>query len=66
MLSINRCSGPSEPQYWMFTASVFWRRDGVLKSGTCQFRPANRSSLSTKPVVCRSAIPNSTFIVRQV
>jgi len=38
----------------------------VLKSGTAQSRPISRSRLSTKPVVCRSAMPNSTFIVRQV
>jgi hypothetical protein len=32
-----------------------------------QFGPEiNSRRLSTKPVVCRSAIPNSTFIVRQV
>lgn len=29
-------------------------------------RPTKRDKLSTKPVVCLSAIPNSTFIVRQV
>jgi hypothetical protein len=38
----------------------------VLKSGTAQFKPINRSRLSTKPVVCLSAMPNRTFIVRQV
>jgi hypothetical protein len=40
--------------------------DRVLKSGTAQSRPISRSRLSTNPVVCRSAMPNSTFIVRQV
>jgi|TARA_B100001063_G_C16558288_1_gene449620 hypothetical protein len=50
----------------MFTAKVFWRRDSVLKSGTVQFRPTSRSRLSTNPVVCRSAMPNSTFIERHV
>ena len=45
----------------MFTAKVFWRRDSVLKSGTVQFRPTSRSRLSTNPVVCRSAMPNSTL-----
>jgi hypothetical protein len=49
-----------------FTASVFWRRDSVLKSGTVQFRPTSRSRLSTKPVVWRNAMPKSTFIVRHV
>jgi hypothetical protein len=49
----------------MFTARVFWRRLGVLKSGTSQSRPINRSRLSTNPVVCRRAMPKSTFIVRQ-
>jgi hypothetical protein len=38
----------------------------VLKSGTAQSKPISRTRLSTNPVVCRSAIPNSTFIVRQV
>ena len=38
----------------------------MLKSGTVYSSPVNRSRLSTKPVVCRSAIPNSTFMVRQV
>ncbi len=50
----------------MFTAKVFWRRDSVLKSGTVQFRPTSRNRLSTKPAVCRKAMPNSTFIERQV
>ena len=45
---------------------VFRRRDSVLKSGTDQSRPTSRNRLSTKPVVCRSALPNSTFIVRHV
>jgi hypothetical protein len=45
---------------------VFWRRDSVLKSGTVQPRPTKRNKHSTNPVVCRSAMPNSTFIVRQV
>ena len=66
VLSISRCSGPLEPRYGMFTARVFWRRDRVLKSGTAQSRPTSRSRLSTKPVVCRSAMPNSTFIERHV
>jgi hypothetical protein len=35
----------------------------VLKFGTAQSRSIK---LSTNPVVCRSAMPNSTFIVRQV
>jgi hypothetical protein len=50
----------------MFTARVFWRRESVLKSGTDQSSPLNCRRLSTKPVVCRSAMPKSTFIVRQV
>jgi hypothetical protein len=50
----------------LFTFRVFWRRDSVLTSGTAQSRPIRRSRLSTNPVVWRSAIPNSTFIVRQV
>jgi hypothetical protein len=50
----------------MITARNFWRRDSVLKSETDQPSPINCSRLSTKPVVCLSAIPKSTFIVRQV
>jgi hypothetical protein len=50
----------------MLTFSAFWRRDNVLKLGTVQSRPIRRSKLSTNPVVCLSAMPNSTFIVRQV
>jgi len=38
----------------------------VLKSGTDQSRPISRKRLSTKPVVCLSAMPKSTFIVRHV
>ena len=43
----------------MFTARVFWRRDRVLKSGTVQSMPISCSRLSTKPVVCRNALPGS-------
>ena len=50
----------------MFTFRVFWRRDNMLKSGTAQSRPSSRSKLSTNPVVCLSAMPKRTFIVRQV
>ena len=31
---IGRCSGPLDPRYGMFAASVFWRRQTALKSGT--------------------------------
>ena len=78
-LSIKRCNGPCEPRCGMFTASVFWRRLRVLKSGTSQSRPTNRNRLSTNPPrhglsdqwrshgsICRRAMPNRTFIVRQV
>jgi len=50
----------------MFTASVFWRRDSVLKSGTVQSSPTMRNRISTKPVVCRKAMLNRTYIERQV
>ncbi len=50
----------------MLTFKVFWRRLRVLKFGTIQSRLINRSKLSTNPVVCLSAMPNSTFMVRQV
>lgn len=66
VLSMSRCSGPFVPRYGMMTASVLWRRQMVLKSGTFQSRPVNRKGLSTKPVVGRSAISNSTFMVKHV
>jgi len=50
----------------MVTFRVFWRRLRVLKFGTAQSRSISRSKLSTNPVVCRSAMPNNTFMVRQV
>jgi len=50
----------------MVTFRVFCRRDSVLKSGTARSGPIRRSRVSTKPVVCLSAMPNNTFIVRQV
>lgn len=62
VLSISRWSGPLEPRYGMLTARDFWRRLSVLKSGTDQSRPTRRNRLSTNPVVCRSAMPNRTFI----
>ena len=64
--AIGKRSGALEPGYGMFTARVFWRRDSALKSGTARPRPTRRNRLSTKPVVCRKAMPNSTFIVRHV
>lgn len=50
----------------MKTLRLFWRRQSVLESGTLQSRPIRRSRLSMKPVVCLSAMPNSTCIVRKV
>jgi len=50
----------------MFTFRVFWRRLSVLKFGTAQSSSMSRNRLSTNPVVCLSAMPNSTFNVRQV
>jgi len=49
----------------MLTFKVFWRRLSVLKFGTAQSRSINANRLSTNPVVCLSAIPNSTFTVKQ-
>jgi len=66
LLSIKRCSGPTDPRYGILTFRVFWRQLSVPKFGTVQFRSINRSKLSTKPVVCLKAMPNSTFIVRHV
>ena len=34
--------------------------------GTALYRSISRSRLTTNPVVCRSAMPNSTFSVKQV
>jgi hypothetical protein len=50
----------------MFTFNVFWRRRRGQKSGTRRFSPTRRRRLSTKPFVCLSGMPNSTFIVKQV
>ena len=63
----------------MLTFRVFWRRLSVLKFGTAQSRSINRSKLSPKPPrhghsdqwrshgsICLRAMPNSTFLVRQV
>jgi hypothetical protein len=50
----------------MFTFRVFWRWLGGVNFGTAQSRSISRNRLSTNPVVCLSAMPNSTFIVRQV
>ena len=63
----------------MLSFRVFWRRLNVLKFGTARPRSINRSKLSTKPPrhghsdqwrshgsICLSAMPNSTFIVKQV
>ena len=65
VLSISRCNGPGEPRCAMLTVRVFWRRLRVLKSGTARSRPIRRSKHSAKPTSCRSALPNSTSIVRQ-
>jgi len=53
------------PRYGMFTASVFWRWDKVLNLGTAQSSPIRSNRLSAKPIICLSAIPNNTLIVRQ-
>lgn len=45
---------------------VFWRRLRLLKSGTAQSKPTSLSRFSTNPVVCRSAMPNSTFIEKHI
>jgi uncharacterized protein YgbK (DUF1537 family) len=50
----------------MFTASVFWRRPSVLKSGMFRPRPIRPSRLSAKPVAWLRAKPNRTFIAGQV
>jgi hypothetical protein len=50
----------------MFTARVFLRRDRVLKSGAVQSSQIGLNKLSTKPVVCLSAILKSNFIVKHV
>ncbi len=58
-------AGLVNPRYGMLTFRVFWRRLSLPKFGTAG-GPISRSRLSTNPVVCRSAIPSNTFIVRQV
>ena len=64
--AIRRCSGRRKPRYGMLAATVFWRRDSVLKSGTDHFSPTSRRRLSAKPVVCRNTVPNNTSIVEHV
>jgi hypothetical protein len=66
VLSMNMCSGRRYPRYGMLTCKAFCRRESVLKLGTPQSNPPSSSRLSTKPVVFLSAMPNRTFIVRQV
>ena len=39
VMSISRCSGPSNPRYGMLTCRVFCRRESVLKLGTTQSNP---------------------------
>lgn len=38
----------------------------VKKSSTSQSSTVSRKRLATKPVIWRSAIPNSTFMVRHI
>ena len=47
-----------------FQVLLATRQGAEVRHG--RFRPINRRRLSTNPVVCRSAMPNRTFIVRQV
>ena len=68
---IRRRNGPLEPPNGILTASVFWRRNSVLKSSTIQFKPISQSRLSTNQVVwqnatCRPALSSrSTSILRR-
>ena len=62
-----------EVQRGLRTAMGELHREGRLaaaqrgsKAGTVQSSPISRSRLSTNPVVGRSAMPKSTFIVRPV
>ena len=57
---------PLFPRNGMLTFRVFWRLLRMLKVGTAQFRSISPSKVSTNPVFCRSAIPDNTFMVRQV
>jgi hypothetical protein len=50
----------------MFTARVLWRCERLLKSGTVRPGPTSLSKLSTKPVICLSAIPKRTLTVKHV
>jgi hypothetical protein len=45
VLSIRISNGPALPRYGKLTFSIFWRRQRVLKSGTDQSSPTNRSKL---------------------
>jgi hypothetical protein len=54
VLSISRCSGPFALRYGMLTASVFWRRQMVLK---CMRRPL--------PIVNQLAVGFFAFVSAQ-
>lgn len=41
-------------------------REGGAAALQNRSRPTSSKRLSTKPIACRSAMPNSTFIVRHV
>jgi hypothetical protein len=58
--------GPCDPRCGMLTARAVWRRQSVLKSGTSLSRPIRPNRLSTNPDVRRSAMLNSTFILKQL
>lgn len=62
VLSIKRCNAFRDPRKGMLTFRGSWR----LKFGTTQSRLISRSWFLTIPVVRRSAMQNSTFMVRQV
>lgn len=79
VLSIIRCSGPLGLRYGLSKAIVLWLRNSVPNSGIAQLEPMRCNRLLTKPLrqdhseqcrfdgsICRNAMPNRSFIVRQV
>ena len=65
-MSTSRFKEPPDRRQGIWIVTVFCLRQSVEKSGTGQSaRPAIFSRLPTIPIVCRSARPKSTLMLRQ-
>jgi len=65
VLSTRRCNPVVVGCALIVTERCFWRRLTVLKSGTCQSRPASLSRLCAMPIAWRKARLNKPLIVKQ-